>query len=92
MWKGGIDGKLFFYALLAFHSRFASVIAFRPLPFVAKKDPVLQHAGVHSGRAPQARSESHAEVHSECDSVRRRRVCRPIETDGQVCLDEVSFY
>jgi hypothetical protein len=25
------------YALLAFHSRFASVTAFRPLPFVAKR-------------------------------------------------------
>jgi hypothetical protein len=36
-------------------------------------------------------SESHSEVHSECDSVRRRRAYRPIETDWQVCLDEVSF-
>jgi hypothetical protein len=30
-------------------------------------------------------------VQSECDGVGRRRAYRPIETDWQVCLDEVSF-
>jgi hypothetical protein len=38
-----------------------------------------------------ARSESHSEVHSECDGVGRGRAYGPIETDWQVCLDEVSF-
>ena len=39
----------------------------------------------------QARSESHSEVHGKCNSVGRRGAYRPIETDWQVCLDEVSF-
>ena len=38
-----------------------------------------------------ARSESHSEVHSECDGVGRGRAYGPIETDWQVCLDKVSF-
>jgi hypothetical protein len=51
----------------------------------------LRHTGVHSGTRTPARSETHPEVHSECDGVGRRRAYRPIETDWQVCLDEVSF-
>jgi hypothetical protein len=42
-------------------------------------------------RASTVGSESHSEVHGECDSVRRRSASRPIETDWQVCLDKVSF-
>jgi hypothetical protein len=38
-----------------------------------------------------ARSESQSEVHGKCNSVGRRRGCRPIETDWQVCLDEVGL-
>jgi hypothetical protein len=45
----------------------------------------------HLATRTPARSETQSEVHSECDGVRRRRVYRPIETDWQVCLDEVSF-
>jgi hypothetical protein len=36
-------------------------------------------------------SESHSEVHSECDGVGCGRAYRPTESDWQVCLDEVSF-
>jgi hypothetical protein len=46
---------------------------------------------MHSGRRTPARSERYSEVRSECDGIRRRRVCRPTETDWQVSLDEVSF-
>jgi hypothetical protein len=45
----------------------------------------------HLAKRTPARSETQSEVHSECDGVRRRRVYRPIETDWQVCLNEVSF-
>src|ERR1700676_4712676 len=38
-----------------------------------------------------ARSESHSEVHIERDGFRHRPAYRPIETDWQVCLNEVSL-
>ena len=50
-----------------------------------------QHTGVRSGKHTPLRSEGHAEVHSECSRVRRRPAYRPVETDRQVCLNEVSF-
>jgi hypothetical protein len=80
----------YFYALLAFHSREASVTAFLPLRICCKQGR-LQRAGVHPGRCTPARSERHSEVRSECDGVRRRRAYRPIETDWQVRLYEVSL-
>ena len=56
-----------------------------------QKEPSLRHTWVRSETRTQARSESHSEVHGKCNRVRRRRAYRPIETDWQVCLDEVSF-
>src|SRR5258707_15692043 len=44
-----------------------------------------------AGRGTQGRSERHSEVRSERDGVGRRRVRRPTETDGQICLDEISL-
>src|ERR1700693_61252 len=46
---------------------------------------------LHSGTRSRSPSETQSEVHSECDGVRRRHVYRPIETDWQGCLNEVSF-
>ena len=45
----------------------------------------------HLATRTPAGLETQSEVHSECDGVRRRRVYRPIETDWQVCLNEVGF-
>jgi hypothetical protein len=36
-------------------------------------------------------SESHSEVHCECDGVGCGRAYRLTESDWQVCLDEISF-
>ncbi|MCU1224550.1 MAG: hypothetical protein JWQ42_2643, partial [Edaphobacter sp.] len=57
---------------------------------VAERTVFAAHRGALGTRTP-VRSERHSGVHSECDSVRRRHAYRPTETDGQVCLDEVSF-
>ena len=46
---------------------------------------------LHLATHPPAHSETQSEVHSECDGVRRRPAYRPIETDWQVCLNEVGF-
>jgi hypothetical protein len=45
----------------------------------------------HFATRTPAGLETQSEVHSECDGVRRRPAYRPIETDWQVCLNEVSF-
>src|SRR4030088_612581 len=62
-----------------------------PASHSLQKEPCLRHTGMRSGTRTPARSERPSSVHSECDGVRRRRAYRPTETDGQVCLDEVSF-
>ena len=62
-----------------------------PASHLLQKEPRLRHAWVRSETRTHARSESHSEVHGKCNSVGRRRSYRPIETDWQVCLDEVSI-
>ena len=62
-----------------------------PASHLLQKEPCLRHAWVRSETRTPARSESYSEVHGKCNSVGRRRAYRPIETDWQVCLDEVSF-
>jgi hypothetical protein len=44
-----------------------------------------------AARTSRPRSETQSEVHRKLDGVRRRPAYRPIETDGQVSFNEVSF-
>ena len=46
---------------------------------------------LHSARRTPAPSETQSEVHSEGDGICSRLAYRPIETDWQVCLNEVTF-
>jgi hypothetical protein len=62
-----------------------------PASHSLQKEPWLRHTWMRSETRTQARSESHSEVHGKCNSVRRRRTYRPIETDWQVCFDEVAL-